>query len=64
MLTVPLLIVASILTAFCAAEYSKAPEAGGFFVNPPFCKNVQLSSYVMTLVTTAVATVLIGYKTW
>lgn len=55
--------VTSGLISFCAARVVQDPGAGDF-TNPPFCKNVQLSSYVTTLATTAVATLMICYKTW
>lgn len=51
------------LITFCAARAVQNPAEGNF-TNPPFCKNVQLTSYVTTLATTAVATLLICYKTW
>lgn len=57
------IVVTSGLISFCVAELVKDPSAGDF-VNPPFCKNVQLSSYCTTLATTGVATFLISYKTW
>lgn len=55
--------VTSGLISFCAARVVQDPGAGDF-TNPPFCKNAQLSSYVTTLATTAVATLMICYKTW
>ncbi|KAG6826802.1 hypothetical protein H0H92_014361 [Tricholoma furcatifolium] len=36
----------------------------GSFQNPAFCKNVQTASYSMATVTTAVATILIAWKSW
>ncbi|KAH9841697.1 uncharacterized protein C8Q71DRAFT_344369 [Rhodofomes roseus] len=67
-LAVPILfLVGSLITSglisFCAARVVQNPGAGDF-TNPPFCRNVQLSSYVTTLATTAVATLMICYKTW
>ncbi|EPS93963.1 hypothetical protein FOMPIDRAFT_1135145 [Fomitopsis schrenkii] len=56
-------LITSGLISFCAARVVQDPGAGDFD-NPPFCKNVQLSSYVTTLATTAVATLMICYKTW
>ncbi|KAH9923647.1 uncharacterized protein B0H18DRAFT_458561 [Fomitopsis serialis] len=66
-LVVPMLflvgsLVTSGLISFCAARVVQDPGAGDF-TNPPFCKNVQLSSYVTTLATTGVATLMICYKT-
>ncbi|KAI0717645.1 hypothetical protein C8Q72DRAFT_789561 [Fomitopsis betulina] len=56
-------IVTSGLITFCAARAVQNPAEGNF-TDPPFCENVQLASYVTTLATTAVATLLICYKTW
>ncbi|KAG6916819.1 hypothetical protein DXG01_005201 [Tephrocybe rancida] len=36
----------------------------GSFQSPAFCKNVQTATYSVPTATTAVATVLIGWKTW
>ncbi|VDB86988.1 unnamed protein product [Peniophora sp. CBMAI 1063] len=54
---------ASCLISFCVAKLDADPELGDF-VNPPFCVNVQLAAYSTTLVTTAVATGMICWKTW
>jgi len=56
-------IISSALISFCVAKLISDPQLGDF-VNPPFCKNVQLSSYVTALIRTAVATLMICYKTW
>ncbi|KIP02022.1 hypothetical protein PHLGIDRAFT_314519 [Phlebiopsis gigantea 11061_1 CR5-6] len=37
---------------------------GGNFEKPPLCRNAQLASYCVTLVTTGVATLMVWYKTW
>ncbi|KAH9923648.1 purine nucleoside permease-domain-containing protein [Fomitopsis serialis] len=69
-LVVPILfligsLVTSGLISFCVARVVQDPGASaGDFTNPPFCNHVQLSSYVTTLATTAVSTLMIGYKTW
>ncbi|KIP02169.1 hypothetical protein PHLGIDRAFT_130883 [Phlebiopsis gigantea 11061_1 CR5-6] len=56
--------ITSGLISFCVSKLSDNPGATGNFINPPFCKNVQLASYCTTLATTGVATMLISYKTW
>ncbi|KAI0666687.1 hypothetical protein C8Q78DRAFT_445003 [Trametes maxima] len=56
-------LTTSILVTYCATRPDTEIELGAFR-DPPFCRNVQTASYAMTLVTTAVATGLIGYKTW
>lgn len=56
--------------AYCVGKFDADPELG-VPVNPPFCVNIQseswplaLVSYSMALVTTAVATAMICWKTW
>ncbi|KIP02164.1 hypothetical protein PHLGIDRAFT_20512 [Phlebiopsis gigantea 11061_1 CR5-6] len=51
------------LITFCVVKLVEDPSIGDF-VNPPFCKNVQLASYCTTLATTGAATLMISYKTW
>ncbi|KAI0643444.1 hypothetical protein C8Q79DRAFT_1012723 [Trametes meyenii] len=56
-------LTTSVLVTYCATGVGANIEQGAFR-DPPFCRNVQTASYAMTLVTTAVATALIAYKTW
>jgi len=56
-------IVTSGLIAFCVSELGQGFDHGSYD-NPPFCKNIQLASYITTFATTAVATLMICYKTW
>ncbi|EJF61537.1 hypothetical protein BD309DRAFT_931103 [Dichomitus squalens] len=56
-------VVTSVLISYCVAA-ADAQHGAGDFVHPPFCVNVQLASYSTALVTTAVATLMICYKTW
>ncbi|KZV63927.1 hypothetical protein PENSPDRAFT_757585 [Peniophora sp. CONT] len=53
----------SCLISYCVAKLDADPELGDF-LNPPFCVNIQLAAYSMTLATTAVATAMICWKTW
>ncbi|KZV62969.1 hypothetical protein PENSPDRAFT_228827 [Peniophora sp. CONT] len=58
-------IVTSVLLAYCVAELNADPLVPlGDILNPPFCRHSQLASYITALITTAVATLMIGYKTW
>ncbi|KIP02019.1 hypothetical protein PHLGIDRAFT_314410 [Phlebiopsis gigantea 11061_1 CR5-6] len=52
--------------SFCAAHHflTNRTIVAGNFMDPPLCKNVQFTSYCLALVTTGVATLLIGFKTW
>ncbi|TBU51484.1 hypothetical protein BD310DRAFT_963050 [Dichomitus squalens] len=56
-------VVTSVLISYCVAA-ADAQHGAGDFVRPPFCVNIQLASYLTALVTTAVATLMICYKTW
>ncbi|KAI0643438.1 hypothetical protein C8Q79DRAFT_1012718 [Trametes meyenii] len=56
-------ITTSFLVTYCATHVGADIEIGAFR-NPPFCRRIQTASYIMTLVTTAVATALIAYKAW
>ncbi|KAI0705167.1 hypothetical protein BC835DRAFT_1410044 [Cytidiella melzeri] len=51
------------LVTYCAAQ-STTNLAFGAFTNPHFCRNIQHTSYWMQFGMAAVATLLIGYKTW
>ncbi|KAI0354545.1 hypothetical protein OH77DRAFT_1521795 [Trametes cingulata] len=53
----------STMLTYCAARLG-ANVVLGSFDHPAFCRNIQTASYTVTLATTAVATVLIAYKTW
>ncbi|KAJ3002964.1 hypothetical protein NUW54_g5561 [Trametes sanguinea] len=56
-------ILTAIMLSYCAARLG-ADIKLGTFQSPGFCRNIQTASYSMTLATTGVATVLIGYKFW
>ncbi|OSC99615.1 hypothetical protein PYCCODRAFT_1470113 [Trametes coccinea BRFM310] len=56
-------ISTAMMLSYCAARLG-ADIKLGTFQSPEFCRNIQTASYSMTLATTAVATVLIGYKFW
>ncbi|KAI0345928.1 hypothetical protein BDW22DRAFT_928458 [Trametopsis cervina] len=56
-------IVLSGLVTYCAAQ-SDAQINLGAFTHPSFCSHIQTSSYWAQLATPAVATILIGVKTW
>lgn len=56
-------VVTASVVSFCVAE-QVSENVPDNLVNPPFCHNVQQTMYCMTLVTTAIATGLICYKTW
>ncbi|KAH9932931.1 uncharacterized protein B0H18DRAFT_984702 [Fomitopsis serialis] len=53
----------SIMLTYCAARLGADIELGTY-QHPAFCRNIQTASYSTTLATTAVTTMLIGYKTW
>jgi len=56
-------VVLCCLLTFCAAQ-SGANLSLGAFTHPAFCLNIQTTSYWVQLATPAVATALIGLKTW
>ncbi|KAF7350705.1 hypothetical protein MSAN_01631400 [Mycena sanguinolenta] len=56
-------LVSTLLLTFCVASVGKEIILGSF-EQPAFCHNIQQVSYVMPLVTTGVATVLIGLVAW
>ncbi|TFK88398.1 hypothetical protein K466DRAFT_652673 [Polyporus arcularius HHB13444] len=56
-------ITTSLLLTYCAIHCGDGIVLGSF-QSPRFCREIQTASYLMTLVTTAVATALIAYKTW
>ncbi|KIP02129.1 hypothetical protein PHLGIDRAFT_309382 [Phlebiopsis gigantea 11061_1 CR5-6] len=56
--------VTSGLISFCVAKFAPEEAAAGDIVHPAFCRNIQLTSYCTTLVTTGFATLMISYKTW
>ncbi|KAI0344504.1 hypothetical protein BDW22DRAFT_1427203 [Trametopsis cervina] len=56
-------LVLSCLVTFCASS-SDANLQFGSFTHPPFCRNIQSASYWVQFFTAAVATGLIGIKTW
>lgn len=56
-------LASSVLISYCVAKLVADPSAGDF-INPPFCVNVQIASYSTALVTTAVATAMVCWKTW
>ena len=58
-----ILSVTSGVVSFCVAR-EVSENAPDNLVNPPFCHNVQQAMYSTSLVTTALATGLICYKTW
>ncbi|KIP01779.1 hypothetical protein PHLGIDRAFT_38176 [Phlebiopsis gigantea 11061_1 CR5-6] len=51
---------------FCVANnyLTDSAVSDGKHLDPPLCKNAQFTSYCLTLATTGVSTLLIGYKTW
>lgn len=53
----------SIVLTYCVARLG-TEIIDGSFQKPAFCKNIQTTSYAMAVATTAVATILIGLKTW
>ncbi|RPD52998.1 hypothetical protein L226DRAFT_617659 [Lentinus tigrinus ALCF2SS1-7] len=53
----------SLMLTYCAVNSGSGIVLGSF-QHPPFCRNIQTASYSMTLATTAIATILIAYKTW
>ncbi|KAG6829233.1 hypothetical protein H0H92_005235 [Tricholoma furcatifolium] len=55
--------LAAALLTFCVARLG-TKIIDGSFQSPAFCKNVQTVSYSTPTATTAVATILIGWKTW
>jgi len=56
-------VVATTMLTYCVAVNGENIILGSF-VDPPFCSDVQLVTYIMPMVTTAVTTVLIGITTW
>ncbi|KAI0317173.1 hypothetical protein OF83DRAFT_1059068 [Amylostereum chailletii] len=57
-------VIASILMTYCVAHSSSETEALGIFQKPAFCRNIQITTYCTAVITTAVATFLIGLKAW
>ncbi|KAI0754316.1 hypothetical protein C8Q80DRAFT_361161 [Daedaleopsis nitida] len=56
-------IATSMMLTYCAARLG-SDIVLGTYQDPAFCRNIQTASYSTTLATTAVATLLISYKTW
>ncbi|KAI0656068.1 hypothetical protein C8Q70DRAFT_389906 [Cubamyces menziesii] len=56
-------ISTSTMLGYCAARLG-ADITLGTYQHPAFCRNIQTASYLTTLTTTGVATLLIGYKAW
>lgn len=56
-------IACSLMLTYCSAHLG-ADIKLGTYQHPAFCRNIQTTSYSMTLATTAVATILIALKTW
>ncbi|KAI0324669.1 hypothetical protein GY45DRAFT_1375361 [Cubamyces sp. BRFM 1775] len=56
-------ISTSMMLSYCAARLG-ADITLGTYQHPAFCRNIQTASYLTTLTTTGVATILIGYKAW
>ena len=56
-------LVGAGIVSFCVAR-EVSEDAPGSVINPPFCHNVQQTMYSLTVVTTAIATAMICYKTW
>ncbi|KAG6865315.1 hypothetical protein C0991_003619 [Blastosporella zonata] len=56
-------LVSALILTFCVVHLG-TEIVDGSFQSPAFCKNVQTASYSMATVTTAVATILIAWKTW
>ncbi|KAG6832671.1 hypothetical protein H0H87_000853 [Tephrocybe sp. NHM501043] len=61
------MLLGSLITAFllnyCVARLGTELFLGGF-QDPPFCRNIQITSYAMPAATTFVATSLIGITFW
>ncbi|KAJ6467446.1 hypothetical protein C8R45DRAFT_1079324 [Mycena sanguinolenta] len=55
--------VATVLLTYCVAVAGSEIVLGSF-EKPAFCKNVQEVTYIMPMVTTAVATLMIGHTAW
>ncbi|EKM52543.1 uncharacterized protein PHACADRAFT_149279 [Phanerochaete carnosa HHB-10118-sp] len=53
----------SAMLTYCAARLG-ADIKLGTYQHPAFCRNIQTTSYSMTLATTAIATILIALKAW
>ncbi|KAI0764632.1 hypothetical protein C8Q74DRAFT_987175 [Fomes fomentarius] len=56
-------ISTSMMLTYCAARLG-SDIVLGTYQDPAFCRDIQTASYAVTLATTAVATLLISYKTW
>ncbi|KAI0310773.1 hypothetical protein OF83DRAFT_1252351, partial [Amylostereum chailletii] len=56
-------IISTIMLTYCVDRLG-GDIVGGAFLHPALCRNMQETSYAATVATTAVATFLIGYKTW
>ncbi|KAI0754317.1 hypothetical protein C8Q80DRAFT_361207 [Daedaleopsis nitida] len=56
-------IAVSMMLTYCSARLG-SDIVRGSYLHPAFCRNIQTASYSTTLATTAVATMLISYKTW
>ncbi|KAJ7445877.1 hypothetical protein FB451DRAFT_1567994 [Mycena latifolia] len=55
--------IATVMLTYCVGAIGSDIVLGNF-EKPAFCRNVQMVTYVMPLVTTAAATSLIGLATW
>lgn len=51
------------MLAYCVARLGSEIELGTF-QKPAFCRNIQTTTYVTTVATTAVGTLLIVVKNW